>query len=86
MQSLKAERIGLCHKPNPQKKFVCLQGSLIKLLNYKPSESQSPFDKGVCLDSKWLDARVSVLREACEGDRTLLTQVECLQRLATVAQ
>ena len=86
VQSLKSEHWIECHKPNSEKKFVYLQGSLIKLLNYKASDSQSPFDKGICLDSKGLDARVSVLQEACEGDRTLLTQVESLQRLATVAQ
>jgi len=55
-----------------------LQVALVKLLVYQPSPPQDMTSQGY----KELEARVAFLSEACEGDRTLLSQVERLQRLA----
>lgn len=55
------------------------QVALVKLLVYQPSPPQDMTSQGY----KELEARVASLSEACEGDRTLLSQVERLQRLAT---
>ena len=49
-----------------------LQVALVKLLVYQPSSPEGYKD---------LEARVTWLWEACEGDRILLREVERLQRL-----
>lgn len=55
-----------------------LQAGLVKLLVYQPSSPLQGY--------KDLETRVAFFSEACEGDRTLLSQVERLQRLAISAQ
>lgn len=57
---------------------VGLQAALLKLLVYQPSSPPQGY--------KNLEACVAFLSEACEGDRTLLSQVERLQRLAIPVQ
>jgi len=52
------------------------QGMLMQLLEYQPP---SPRKEMAELSSEEFDKRVQLLLTACEGDLSLVAQVECLQ-------
>lgn len=58
---------------------LLLQGMLLNLIHHnKPPKS----DTGEQHENTWLEARLKVLTEACEGNSSLLTQVNKLKAAA----